>query len=83
MDVEQRPPYQLKIPDEDWEGTPLSVRQLVNSQSERLGQLEERLGQLEQQLADIQGDLASQEREKQELDKQVKTAMRMNDENKR
>jgi transposase len=54
MNVEQRPPYQQQIPDEDWERTPLSVKQLVESQSERLGQLEERLGQLEQQLAELQ-----------------------------
>ncbi len=32
----------------------MSVKQLVESQSERLGQLEQRLGQLEQQLAELQ-----------------------------
>lgn len=56
MDIEQRPPRNREIPNDDWEQTPLSVKQLVENQSERLGQLEERLGKLKQQLAELQAE---------------------------
>lgn len=50
MDVEQHPPRNREIPNDDWEQTPLSVKQLVENQSECLGQLEERLGKIEQSM---------------------------------
>ena len=54
MKDEQKPARNPEIPKQDWEQTPWRVKQLVESQEERLVQLEARLGQLEQQLAELQ-----------------------------
>ncbi len=54
MKDEQKPARKPEIPKQDWEQTPWRVKQLVESQEERLVQLEARLGQLEQQLAELQ-----------------------------
>ena len=50
MNVEQSRGKNPEFPQADWERTPLSVKQWVESREERLGHLEQELAELKKQL---------------------------------
>lgn len=57
MNGEQCKGNNREIPNGDWERTPLSVKQWVETQAERLVQQEQEIGELKQQLAELQAKI--------------------------